>query len=148
MHVKRSGWALVAGSLIVGAPVLAAQASMTSVPIVRAAGTCPASIPVTTTSVPHEGGATVDVSAKTSAVAYVSELVSATPKRIEFRADLKPAYASCTGTGHDASGNAFALRGGKLSFVIAGSVSSGQYPVILELDVNGGNPHVRLGIAD
>jgi hypothetical protein len=148
MHVKRSGAAFVAGSLIIGALAVPAQASTTAVAIARTAGTCPASIAVTTASVPHEGGATIDVTAKTSAVAYVSELVSATPKRIEFRASLKPAYASCTGAGRDASGNAFTLRGGKLSFVIAGSVSSGQYPVILELDVNGGDPHVRLGIAD
>jgi hypothetical protein len=148
MHVKRWACTAVAGSLVIGVPALPAQAGTTAVAIVRAAGTCPASIALTTTSVAHEGGATVDVTAKTSAVAYVSELVSATPKRIEFRADLKPAYASCSGAGHDAMGNAFMLRGGKLSFMIAGSVSSGQYPVILELDVNGGDPHVRLGIAD
>ncbi|MDQ6926468.1 MAG: hypothetical protein M3154_09555, partial [Candidatus Eremiobacteraeota bacterium] len=65
----------------------------------------------------------------------------------EFEADLRPAYASCVGTGRDGD-DTFTLRRGKLTFVITNEISSGVYPAILELDVKGGNPHVSLGIAD
>ena len=59
--------------------------------IVRSAGTCPAAIAVRTASQGYEGGVKLDISVKTLAVAYVSELVSATPKRLEFSAELRPA---------------------------------------------------------
>ena len=124
-----------------------AEAATASVRIVRSAGTCPASITVRWTTKQFEGGSEMDITAVTMAVATVSELVSATRKRIEFQADLRPAYASCVGAGRDGS-DVFMLRGGKLRFVINNEISSGTYPGILELDVNGGNPHVRLGIAD
>jgi hypothetical protein len=139
--------AIAAGSFIMASLAGPAQASTTTVRIVRSAGTCPASIAVRWTSKQFEGGSEMDVTALTMTVATVSELVSATRKRIEFQADLRPAYATCAGIGRD-GGDVFTLRGGKLSFVITNEISSGQYPGILELDVNGGNPHVRLGIAD
>jgi hypothetical protein len=143
-HLMR---AIVAGAFIAASLAGPAGATTTNVRVVRSAGTCPASIAVRWTSKQFEGGSEMDVTALTMTVATVSELVSATRKRIEFQADLRPAYASCTGIGRD-GGDVFTLRGGKLSFVINNEISSGQYPGILELDVNGGNPHVRLGIAD
>jgi hypothetical protein len=147
MQRKHLVRAIVTGSFITALLAAPAQASTTNVRIVRSAGTCPASIAVRWTSKQFEGGSEMDVTALTMTVATVSELVSATRKRIEFQADLRPAYASCAGIGRD-GGDVFTLRGGKLSFVINNEISSGQYPGILELDVNGGNPHVRLGIAD
>jgi hypothetical protein len=144
---KRVIPALAAGCLMLAGPAAAARSMTQNVHIVRTAGTCPASIAVRTTAVPFEGGATYDVTATTFAVAFVSELVIATPKRIEFRAGLRPAYASCAGTGRY-EGNVFTLHGGKLGFVINNSISSGTYPHIIELDVKGGNPHVSMGIAD
>jgi hypothetical protein len=147
MNVKQLSVALVAGSFAVTLLAGPAEAATTTVRIVRSAGTCPASITVRWTSRQFEGGSEMDVTALTMPVATVSELVSATRKRIEFQAGLRPAYATCAGIGRD-GGDVFTLRGGKLSFVINNEISSGQYPGILELDVNGGNPHVRLGIAD
>ncbi len=147
MHAKQVSRAIVAGSFITALLTGTAQASTTNVRIVRSAGTCPASIAIRWTSVQYEGGSTMDVTALTMAVATGSELVSATRKRIEFRADLRPQYASCVGTGRD-GGDVFILRGGKLTFVINNEISSGQYPGVEELDVKGGNPHVTLGIAD
>ena len=147
MQRKHLVRAIAAGAFMTASLAAPAQASTTNVRIVRSAGTCPASIAVRWTSKQFEGGSEMDVTALTMTVATVSELVSATRKRIEFQADLRPAYATCAGTGRD-GGDVFTLRGGKLSFVINNEISSGQYPGILELDVNGGNPHVRLGIAD
>ena len=86
----------------------------------------------------------MDVTALTMPVATLSWLVSATPKRIEFQANLRPPYATCAGIGRD-GGDVFTLRGGKLSFAINNEFSSGTWPGIMELDVKGGNPHVRLG---
>ena len=147
MKLKQLTLAIAASSLAMTALCGPAEAATTTVRIVRSAGSCPASITVRWTSKQFEGGSEMDVTALTMTVATVSELVSATRKRIEFQADLRPAYATCSGVGRD-GGDAFTLRGGKLSFVINNEISSGQYPGILELDVNGGNPHVRLGIAD
>lgn len=147
MQLKPLCVAMVAGSFVMASVAGPAEAMTTSVRVVRSAGTCPASITVRWTSKQFEGGSEMDVTALTMAVATVSELVSATRKRIEFQADLRPAYASCVGAGRD-GGDEFTLRGGKLHFVINNEISSGTYPGILELDVNGGNPHVRLGIAD
>jgi len=127
MQAKQTIRAIVAGSFITALLTGAAEASTTNVRIVRTAGTCPASIAIKWTSVQYEGGSTLDVTALTMAVATVSELVSATRKRIEFRADLRPRYASCVGTGRD-GGDLFTLRGGKLTFVINNEISSGQYP--------------------
>ena len=147
MKANQARRAVVAGAFITALLPGAAQASTTNVRIVRSAGTCPASIAIRWTAKQFEGGSEQDITALTNTVATVAELVSATRKRIEFQADLKPAYASCAGTGRD-GGDTFTLRGGKLTFVITNEISSGVYPGILELDVNGGIPHVRLGIAD
>ena len=147
MQAKLVRRAIVAGSFITALLAGPAEAATTNVRIVRSAGTCPASIAIRWTSVQYEGGSTMDVTALTMTVATVSELVSATRKRIEFRADLRPQYASCVGAGRD-GGDVFTLRGGKLTFVINNEISSGQYPGVEELDVKTGNPHVILGIAD
>ncbi len=147
MKAQHVGRTLVAGSFIMALSAGTADASTTNVRIVRSAGTCPASITIRWTAVQYEGGSTVDVTAVTRPVASLAALVSATRKRIEFEADLRPAYVSCVGTGRDGA-DVFTLRGGKLSFVITNEISSGVYPGILQLDVNGGNPHVSLGIAD
>ncbi|HEY0381803.1 MAG TPA: hypothetical protein VGC72_06355 [Candidatus Elarobacter sp.] len=147
MQAKLVRRAIVASAFITVLLTGPAEASTTNVRIVRSAGTCPAAIAIRWTSVQYEGGSTMDVTALTMAVATTSELVAATRKRIEFRADLRPQYASCTGTGRD-GGDVFTLRGGKLTFVINNEISSGQYPGVEELDVKGGNPHVILGIAD
>jgi len=147
MQLRQVALAVVATSFIAAFPAGPADASTTNVRIVRSAGTCPASIAIRWTSVQYEGGSTMDVTALTMTVATASELVSATRKRIEFRADLRPQFASCVGTGNDGN-DVFALRGGKLTFVINYEISSGQYPGVEELDVKGGNPHVVLGIAD
>jgi len=147
MQLKPLCFALTAGSFVIASLAAPADATTTGVRVVRSAGTCPASITIRWTSKQFEGGSEMDVTALTMAVATVSELVSATRKRIEFQADLRPAYASCVGIGRDGA-DVFTLRGGKLRFVINNEITSGTYPGILELDVNGGNPHVRLGIAD
>ena len=147
MQAKQVIRAVAAGSFIAALLAAPAEASTTNVRIVRSAGTCPASIAIRWTSTQYEGGSTMDLTALTMTVATTSELVSATRKRIEFRADLRPQFASCAGTGRD-GGDVFTLRGGKLTFVINNEISSGQYPGVEELDVKGGNPHVILGIAD
>ncbi len=147
MQLQQLGRAIGAGTLIMTALARPADASTTTVRIVRSAGTCPASITVRWTSKQFEGGSELDVTALTMPVATLSELVSATPKRIEFQANLRPPYASCAGIGRD-GGDVFVLRGGRLSFVINNAFSSGTWPGIMEIDVKSGNPHVILGIAD
>lgn len=147
MQAKHLARVVVAGSFIMTLLAAPAAAATTNVRIVRSAGTCPASIAIRWTATQYEGGSTMSVTALTMPVATLAALVSATRKRIEFEADLRPAYASCVGTGREGD-DVFTLRGGKLRFVMTNGISSGQYPGILELDVNGGNPHVSLGIAD
>ena len=116
----------------------------------RVAGTCPAAIAVRTVSQGYEGGVNLDISAKTLTVAYVSELVSATPKRLEFSAELRPAYASCRGAGHSADGqHAFTLKVGKLTYVLTpGLGPNATPPGITDVEVVGGFPRVLMAFSD
>jgi hypothetical protein len=118
--------------------------------IVRSAGTCPAAIAVRTASQGYEGGVKLDISVKTLAVAYVSELVSATPKRLEFNAELRPAYASCRGAGHSVDGNhTFTLKAGKLTYVLSpGLGPNATPPAITDVEVVGGFPRVMMAFSD
>jgi hypothetical protein len=121
-----------------------------AVHIARTAGTCPASVAVRVLTTPYEGGATFDVRAQTSAVAFVSELASATPQRIAFEADLKPAYASCEGAGTSADRMyAFVLRAKKLRYLIVpGKGPNATYPVLLLITTEGVDPRVKMGFSD
>jgi hypothetical protein len=118
--------------------------------IVRSAGTCPAAIAVRTASQGYEGGVKLDISVKTLAVAYVSELVSATPKRLEFSAQLRPAYASCRGAGHSVDGkHAFTLKAGRLTYVLTpGLGPNATPPAITDVEVVGGFPRVTMAFSD
>jgi len=112
-------------------------------------GHVPATIPVEVGVTRYEGGAVFDVTAQTLSAAYASKLLSATPHRIAFDADLRPACASCEGSGRSKDGlYRFALRRGKLSYVVVpGKGPAGTVPGLLDVGVNG-TPHVKIAFAD
>jgi len=97
----------------------------------------------------YDGGATFDVTAQTMRAAYASKLLSATPQRIVFDADLRPAYASCEGFGRSKDGwYRFALHRGKLSYIVVpvkGTAANASG--LLDVSVNG-TPHVKMAFAD
>ena len=138
-------------STFAATPSLAAPASIKglAVSIARITGTCPATIPVVVGVTRYEGGAVFDVTAQTLSAAYASKLLSATPQRIAFDADLRPAYASCEGSGRSKDGlYRFALHRGKLTYVVVpGKGPAGTVPGLLDVGVNG-TPHVKMAFAD
>lgn len=119
-----------------------------SVHIARTAGTCPPSIAVEVTSKQYEGGGIFDYLAQTMKPAYAAQLVSATPQHIVFEAQLRPAYASCEGTG--SSGEyVFALHRGTLRFTVSPSKGPDNvYPGLNDVGISKGMPHVNLSIPD
>ena len=124
------------------------QTNNQAVSITRTAGTCPKSIAVTVVTKQYEGGFTMDYTARTMVPAYSAELLSATPQRIVFDAELRPAYASCEGTG-TSSDTSFTLHKGKLMFVLTpGKGPNKTYPGLNELDVHNGLPHANMSITD
>jgi hypothetical protein len=131
-------------------PALADTIEVTHVPVVRTAGTCPARVDVRVLTHQYEGGVTLDITAKTFAVAFVSEFVSATPHKIRFAASLRPAYASCKGSGHTADGRyAFAFNGGTLAYTITpGNGPNATPPGISLISTQGGNPRVIMSFTD
>jgi len=137
--------------MLAGVTVAAAPASIEglTVPITRTAGTCPTMIPVKIALTRYDGGATFDVTAQTMRAAYASKLLSATPQRIVFDADLRPAYASCEGFGRSKDGwYRFALHRGKLSYIVVpvkGTAANASG--LLDVSVNG-TPHVKMAFAD
>ena len=140
--------ATAAGALAATAPQPAPET--VAVAIARTAGACPASIAVRTVTRGYEGGLTLDVTAQTAAVTFASDLVSATPRRIVFDALLRPAYESCTGSGRSKDGIfAFALRGGKLTYVITpGKGANATPPALLDVSTEGQNPRVKMAFTD
>jgi hypothetical protein len=122
----------------------------TAVAIARTAGTCPKSIGVQVATHGYEGGVTLDIHPQTSAVAFVSELVSATPQRVVFRAALRPAYASCRGQGRSSDGNhGFVLSGGNLQYALTPVKGpNATWPVLLVLSSEGQNPRLKISFSD
>ncbi|HEY0615603.1 MAG TPA: hypothetical protein VGC96_13210 [Candidatus Elarobacter sp.] len=121
----------------------------TSVTIARTAGTCPKTMAVRVVTQGYEGGVTLQISPQTFAVAFVGELVSATPQRIEFRAALRPAYASCRGTGRSHDGDAFVFGGGNISYVLSPVKGpNATWPVLLDLSSEGQNPRLKIAFSD
>jgi hypothetical protein len=153
MTLARRTLATIAGAILLlpaGAAAYPASVETVQVHVVRSGGTCPAAIAVRIVSQGYEGGVKLDISAKTLAVAYVSELVSATPKRLEFSAELRPAYAACLGAGHSADGkHAFTLKAGKLTYVLTpGLGPNATPPAISDVEVVGGFPRVLMAFSD
>jgi hypothetical protein len=145
--------ATVTGAILLlpaGAAAYLGGVETLQVHIVRSAGTCPAAIAVRTVSQGYEGGVKLDISAKTLTAAYVSELVSATPKRLEFSAELRPAYASCQGAGHSSDGkHTFTLKAGKLTYVLTpGLGPNATPPALSDVEVVGGFPRVLMAFSD
>lgn len=152
MTTRTFALALVACTL---APLPCAAAGQdetrtTPVPIARTAGTCPKSIGVQIATHGYEGGVTLDIRPQTSAVAFVSELVSATPQRVVFRATLRPVYASCRGTGRSSDGDhRFAFSGGNVEYVlITVKGPNATWPVLLDLSSEGQNPRLKISFSD
>ena len=122
----------------------------TAVPIVRTAGTCPKSIGVQVVTHGYEGGVTLDIRPQTFAVAFVSELISATPQRVVFRATLRPAYASCRGQGRSPGGDHnFVLSGGNVEYALTPVKGpNATWPVLLVLSAEGQNPRLKISFSD
>jgi len=117
------------------------------VAIVRAVGTCPATIRIRVASTYFEGGYTLDITAMTSDVAYVSELRSATPQQIVFNAKLRPAYESCKGSGRSKdNAHRFTLQNGTLTYVITPRKDPNNSPRLNDVSVS--PPHVNMSFAD
>jgi len=124
------------------------QTDNRAVSITRTAGTCPKSVAVTVVTKQYPGGFTLDYTARTMVAAYSAELLSATPQRIVFDAELVPAYAACEGTGK-ALDMSFTLHKGKLTFVLTpGKGPNKTYPGLNELDVHAGVPHANMSVTD
>jgi hypothetical protein len=126
------------------------QTQMTAVGIVRTAGTCPKSIVVRVATQGYEGGVNIEIVPQTFAVAFVSELVSATPQRVVFRASLRPAYASCRGTGRSSDGeHTFSLKDGNVEYVLSPVKGpNATWPVLLNLSSEGQNPRLKIAFSD
>ncbi|HEX3464046.1 MAG TPA: hypothetical protein VHS78_08370 [Candidatus Elarobacter sp.] len=121
-----------------------------AVAIARTAGTCPKSIAVQLTTHGYEGGVNIEIRPQTAAVAFVSELVSATPQRVVFRATLRPAYASCRGKGRTPEGDhSFVLANGSVDYVLTPVKGpNATWPVLLDLSSEGPNPRLKIAFSD
>jgi hypothetical protein len=127
----------------------AGSAEITAVRVVRSAGSCPATIPVSVTTKQYEGGSTTDVTARTMTAAFTAVLISATRKQIVFDAELRPAYASCEGKGTADGMHTFALHHGRLAYTI--TLARGPedaYNAIVDVGVVNGLPHATVQFAD
>jgi hypothetical protein len=145
--------AAFAGAILLlpaGAAAYPGSVETLHVHVVRSAGTCPTAIDVRIVSQGYEGGVKLDISAKTLSAAYVSELVSATPKRLEFNAQLRPAYGACQGAGHSPDGkHTFTLKAGTLTYVLTpGLGPNATPPAITDVEVVGGFPRVLMAFSD
>lgn len=137
------------------APLPCAAAGLESshtiaVAIARTAGTCPKSIAVRVVEQGYEGGVNIEIRPQTFAVAFRSELVSATPQRVVFRADLRPRYASCRGRGRSSDGGHwFVLGDGKVDYALTPAKGpNATWPVLLDLSSEGDNPKLRIAFSD
>jgi hypothetical protein len=152
MMVRSLLFALVAFALL-PLPCAAAgqqESRTTAVGIVRTAGTCPKSIAVQIATQGFEGGANIEIRPQTFAVAFRSELVSATPQRVVFRAALRPQYASCRGKGRSSDGDhAFVLGGGNVEYMLTPVKGpNATWPVLLDLSSEGENPKLKIAFSD
>jgi hypothetical protein len=144
--------ALLAGAL---APLPCAAAGQSNVDtvavaIARTAGTCPKTIAVRVATQGYEGGANIEIVPQTFAVAFVSELISATRQRVVFRASLRPAYASCRGAGRSSDGmHGFDLRQGTVDYTLTTVRGPNEtLPAILNLSSEGQNPRLKIAFSD
>jgi hypothetical protein len=128
----------------------AGSAETTAVRVVRTAGSCPATIPVSVVTKQYEGGSTTDVTARTMTAAFTAVLISATRKQIVFDAELRPAFASCEGKGTTTDGmHAFVLHRGRLGYTITlARGPEADYDAIVDVGVTGGLPHATVQFAD
>jgi len=150
MTIRTVASALLAFACVsVAADAEQTQTTTVKVAIARTAGTCPATIPIKITTTGYEGGVTLDITAQTMGAAYVSELLSATPQRIAFAADLRPPYESCEGSGRSKEAlSSFTMHRGKLSFVVTPGVGPNATPPgLLDVSVDG-TPHVKMAFTD
>jgi hypothetical protein len=150
MKIRMAASALFAvACATVAADAAQPETTTVKVAIVRTTGTCPATIPIKVTTTGFDGGVTLDITAQTMGAAYASELLSATPQRIAFAAELRSPYESCEGSGRTKDHlYGFTLHSGKLSFVVIPGVGPNATPPGL-LDVSvGGTPHVKMAFTD
>jgi hypothetical protein len=124
------------------------QTTTQTVAIVRSSGTCPKSIAITVKTKQYAGGVMLDYTAQTMVPAYTAELVSATPQRIVFDAQLHEAFASCEAAGRSGAFS-FTLHKGKLTYVLTNAKGpDAVYPGLLDVSVDDGLPHVKMAIPD
>ena len=118
--------------------------------IARSAGNCPATIPIVVTTKQYQGGDTTDLTAHTMATAFTAVLISATRKEIVFDAELRPAYASCQGTGRTADGmHRFVLHHGRLGYTITlARGAEADNVALIDVGVVRGLPHATVSFAD
>lgn len=130
------------------APVLQESRDAKSFAIVRSAGPCPKTVTLATHVKGYEGGAEIEITARTNAFAVAPRAVVTKPSRIEFiAAKLKPEYASCEATArfsNAANTYQLALHAGTMKFVILPSAEL----TLMGTSVTAGNPTVRFGVAD
>ncbi|MDB5071463.1 MAG: hypothetical protein JWM87_2574 [Candidatus Eremiobacteraeota bacterium] len=116
--------------------------------IVRGAGTCPKAVTVATHAKGYEGGAEIEITARTNAFAVAPRAVVTKPSRIEFVATkLKPEYGSCEATARFSdAGNRYQLKvhAGGMRFIILPSAEL----TLMRTSVAAGNPTVTFGVAD
>jgi hypothetical protein len=140
--------ALFAGALAAVPLAAVPQTEHHVVTITRSAGTCPKSIAVTVVIKRYDAGALFDYTAQTMVPAYSAQLLSATPQRIVFDAELRPAYASCEGAGKSGE-TSFTLHKGTLTYVLApGKGPNNTYPGLIDVGVAKGLPHVNMAVTD
>jgi hypothetical protein len=130
------------------APVLQESRESKTFAIVRTAGTCPKAVTLATHVKGYEGGADIEITARTNAFAAAPRAVVTKPSRVEFVATkLKPAYATCEGTARFSdAGNSYqlALHAGAMKFIVLPSAEL----TLMSTSVAAGNPSVKFGVAD
>jgi hypothetical protein len=131
-----------------GPPLQNESRESKSFAIVRSAGTCPKTVTLATHAKGYEGGADIEITARTNAFAAAPRAVVTRPARIEFLATkLKPDYASCEATARFSdAGNSYqlALHAGTMRFIVLPSAEL----TLMSTSVASGNPTVKFGIAD
>ena len=114
---------------------------------VRTGGTCPKGVTIVTYAKGYEGGANIDITARTSTFAVAPRAVVKKQSRVEFTAKLTPRYASCEATARfsDAANRyQLALHAGAMRYIFLPSAEL----TLLGTSVVSGNPAIRMAVAD
>jgi hypothetical protein len=130
------------------APVLQESRESKTFAIARTAGTCPKAVTLATHVKGYEGGAEIEITARTNVFAAAPQAIVKRQSRIEFVATkLRPDYASCEATARFSdAGNSYqlGLHAGAMKFIVLPSAEL----TLMGTGVAAGNPTVRFGVAD